>query len=121
MNVRRSSLLSLPGAMLLVLISLPVDATTWSGRQIGRVFMPDDRDCIFFTLAGDPVLEPSVANTPWLAVPRSQNGFREIYAFLLWAKATGTSVDVYTSGIASDASCNTHGTIAGLAQILSSN
>jgi hypothetical protein len=80
--------------------------------------MPDDRDCVFFTLAGEPNVDPSVALTPWIAIPRTQNGFREIYAMLLWAKTTGAHVNVTTTGAAANATCTTHGAVVGLYQLL---
>jgi hypothetical protein len=37
---------------------------------------------------------------PWVAIKQSQNGFREIYALLLAAKASGQSVTIITTGTA---------------------
>jgi len=116
--------LSTIGAIALLLVATgPASASNWPGRLVGRVFAPDDRDCVFFTLAGtpEPNVDPSVAITPWIAIPRSQNGFKEIYAMLLWAKSTGTPVDVTTTGAAASATCTTHGTVVGLYQILTSS
>jgi|SRR5882672_2852588 len=98
----------------------------WTGVRVQLVgtsprasLGPDDRDCVFFTLAGtpEPTVDPSVVKSPWIAIPRSQNGFKEIYAMLLWAKSTGRP----TTGAAASASCTTHGTVVGLYQILTSS
>lgn len=55
------------------------------------------QDCVYFSLVGVPVADPLVPGLPWIAVPRSHLGFKEIVAFLTTAKATGQRVTVRTS------------------------
>jgi hypothetical protein len=33
-----------------------------------------------------------------MAIPETQDGYTQIYAMLLWAKATGTALNITTSG-----------------------
>jgi hypothetical protein len=67
-------------------------------KEVGVIMPPDHRDCVFFQLVGVSAPDPSVSSSAWIAVPRSQTGFNEIYAFLLWAKGTGTHITVETNG-----------------------
>jgi len=84
-------------------------ATTHSNHAVARIEPPDPvRDCLFFTLDGVTTSEPAVAqNNPWFAVPRSHPGFREIYAAVLLARATGALLTVITTGQA-ESTCAGH-------------
>ena len=79
-------------------MSTTVDAVQWSGL-VSSIVAPDHRPCMFVFLVGvsqaDPVVMPG---HPWIAIRQSQNGFREIYALLLAAKASGQSVTIQTTG-----------------------
>lgn len=90
--------------------------TAWSGYLVGRIFAPDDRPCLFFELSGVPQADPLVPGNSWMAVPQSQDGYQEIYALLLWAKATGTPISAVTSGQLAASQCLTHGNIVGVYQ-----
>jgi len=95
--------LSTIGAIALLLVATgPASASNWPGRLVGRVFAPDDRRLRVLYIGRHAGAERRSFGriTPWIAIPRSQNGFKEIYAMLLWAKSTGTPVDVTTTGAA---------------------
>ena len=67
-------------------------------KEVGIIMPPDSRDCVFFQLVGVSEPDPVAPGLPWIAVPRSHVGFKEIYAFLLWAKGAGARITVETSG-----------------------
>jgi len=88
--------------MLLAIANLfagPAHAVTWTGEVRGLV-PPDNRPCVFFSIAGVPQADPVQPGWPWIAVRQSQNGFKEIYALLLAARHSGTPVTVTTTGVA---------------------
>ena len=62
-------------------------------------------DCLWFTLSGVPQADPILPNNPWFAIPRTQNGFGELYAMLLSAKLSGSTVWVSTTGAAAGGAC----------------
>jgi hypothetical protein len=102
---------------MLVLVS-SANAVTWPSRQIGRLLMPDSaRDCVFFELVGVSQPDPAVPGTALIAVPKTQNGFKEIYALLLWAKATESVLTVETTGQPAGGGCSSLGNVVGLHQI----
>lgn len=84
-------------------------ATTHTNHAVARIEAPDPgRDCLFFTLDGVSNSEAAVAqNNPWFAVPRSHPGFKEIYAAILMARATGAPLTVITTGQA-ESTCGGH-------------
>jgi len=93
-------------------------AQTLSGKLVGRLMPPDGRDCVFFELQGVGTADPSVpGGESWIAVPRSQTGFKEIYALLLTAKAMQMPITVVTTGAPAPSPCNG---FVGLTQIYSS-
>ena len=57
-----------------------------------------NQDCVFFTLNGVSEADPVVPGSPWFAMPRTQTGFNEVYAALLAAKISGTTVTISTTG-----------------------
>jgi hypothetical protein len=95
---RRSFVFSIVLALSL-LVAGPADAVVHQiNKSVGVIMPPDYRDCVFFQLVGVSVPDPGVSTSPWIAIPRSQVGFKEIYALLLWAKGSGTNITVETSG-----------------------
>ena len=105
-------------ALSLVEMSAPVTATTWESYQVGRIQMPDAyRNCIFFQLVGVAEADPSVPGNPWIAVPATENGYSQIVAFLLWARATQTPIGVVTSGVPSTGGCSSASAIVGISNI----
>jgi hypothetical protein len=62
-----------------------------------------------FTLVGVLTADPIVNQVPWIAIPAEQTGFAQIFAFLLWAKATGTPVNVTTTGALAGGTCTAGG------------
>jgi hypothetical protein len=89
-----------------MLIASPLHAEIWSG-EIRGLLPPDSRPCAFFSIAGVPQVDPVRPNSPWVAVRKDHPSFREIFAFLLAARHTGTPVTVSTSGTAV-AQCDGH-------------
>ena len=51
-------------------------------------------DCIYFRLLGVVQADPVLPNNPYLALPRTHVGFKEIYALLLAAYMNSTTVSV---------------------------
>ena len=93
-------------------------AATWNSKIVGRLMPPDGRDCVFFELQGVSTADSNVpSGESWIALPRSQTGFKEIYAFLLAAKAMQMPVSVVTTGAPAPSPCNG---FVGLTQIYSS-
>jgi hypothetical protein len=86
-------------------------------KHVGVIMPPDSRDCIFFQLVGVSEADPIVPGSPWIAVPRGDNGFTEIYALLLWAKSTGTPITVETNSQAQ----STCGGMVGVWQVYSAS
>jgi hypothetical protein len=96
--------------LLLCVVSTRTNAeTSHTHRAVGLIAMPDaSRDCLFFTLQGVNTAEPAVLpDNPWFAVPRTHPGFKEIYAAILMARATGALLNVQTTGQAA-ATCSGH-------------
>lgn len=73
---------------------------SYDAKQIGQIFPPDGRGCLFFTLKGVSVVDTSVAANPWIAVPITYQGYKELYALLISARLTGGTFNVTTSGSA---------------------
>jgi hypothetical protein len=46
-------------------------------------------DCYFFQLAGVYEADPSVPNSPWFAIHKTQANAKEMYALLLSLRSTG--------------------------------
>ena len=68
-------------------------------RTVSVVHSPDTRECIFFQLDGVAEADPIAPGNPWFAVPKTHNGYKEIVATLLMARATGAPLQqVTTSG-----------------------
>jgi hypothetical protein len=83
-------------------------ATVHSNRLVGRIETPDmTRACIFFSLQGVTEADPIASGNPWFTVPANHPGFKEIYATLLAARATGSLISVYTTGTVA-ATCSGH-------------
>lgn len=102
-----------------LLVSSGANATDWYGYLVGRVMTPDSsRDCIFFELVGVAVADAAVsAGGPWMAFPRSQNGFGEMYSLLLYAKSTGLQISVTTNGLPAAGGCSANGNIVGVTRM----
>ena len=75
-------------------------ATNQLAGQISGLSPPDGRPCAFFSFEGVAQVDPSMPGLPWIVVRQSQNGFKEIYAFLLAARLSGQTVNVQTTGVA---------------------
>lgn len=117
MSSRRSNKVSITLLSLLFASAAPAYSAVHSGLLVGRMQMPDAaRDCVLFTLSAEPVADAAVPGNPWMAIPRSQNGFKEIFAFLLWAKSTSTPIAVQTTGQVAEG-CTALGDIAGVAYV----
>lgn len=108
----------------IVLLSLAVmwmnsaSAYTHSSKLVGTLMPPDGRDCVFFELQGVGIADENVSGgESWIAVPRSQTGFKEIYALLLAAKVAQMPITVVTTGAPAPSPCNG---FVGLTQIYSS-
>lgn len=84
-------------ASAIVLCSLQANAVEHTGT-VERMLPPDSRPCLFFTLTGVSVADPSLPSSPWFAIRQSQNGYKETFALLLAAKHTGLPVTVSTTG-----------------------
>jgi hypothetical protein len=80
---------------------------------IAQVQSPNyNEDCVWFTLVGVPQADPILPNSPWFALPRTQIGYSEIYAILLAAKLSGSSLNVVTTGAAAGGACGAYAAIA---------
>jgi len=73
-----------------------------------------NQDCIWFTLTGITQADPSVPNSPWFALARTQTGFTEIYAMLLATKMSGATIAILTTGASAGGVCSAY---AGVAQV----
>ena len=73
-----------------------VAAVTHTSKQVGQFLPPDGRACAFFQLQGVAEADPIRPGNNWFALPTSQNGYKEIMATLLTAKATDKTVTVRT-------------------------
>ena len=100
-----------------LLMTVNTRATTWTNQQIAAILPPDSRNCVMFTLVGVSTADPIVNQVPWIAIPAEQTGFSQVYAFLLWAKASGTLVNVITSGALAGGTCTAGGNVVGLTQV----
>lgn len=109
------------GFILALLVSGVTQATSWNNQQIGAILPPDSRDCVMFTMVGVSTVDPIVNSVPWVAIPSSQAGYSLLYSFLLWAKATGTPVNVVTTGALAGGACTAGGNVVGLTQIYAPN
>jgi hypothetical protein len=94
------------GTVLFLALAQPSHARTWNGYQVGRILPPDSKDCVAFQLTGVNEADPVAPDTPWFAVPRSALGFKEIYALLLTAKASGIPITVETTGVLAGSQCH---------------
>ena len=75
-----------------------------------------NQDCVFFTLNGVSEADPAVPGSPWFAMPRTQTGFNEVYAALLAAKISGTTVTISTTGRPASGACGNYSGIYVLVQ-----
>jgi hypothetical protein len=73
------------------------------------------QDCVFFTLVGIPQADPIVPNNPWFALSPTQIGYSEMYAALLAAKLSGSTLNVVTTGAVGGGGC---GGFAGIAYVI---
>jgi hypothetical protein len=73
------------------------------------------QDCVFFTLVGIPQADPIVPNNPWFALSRTQIGYTEMYAALLAAKLSGSTLNVVTTGAVGGGGCTG---FAGIAYVI---
>jgi hypothetical protein len=105
------------GVAMVLLAAENAGATTWNNQQIAAILPPDSRNCVMFTMVGVSTADPVVNQVPWIGIPAEQTGFSQIYAFLLWAKATGTAVNVTTSGALAGGTCTAGGNVVGLTQV----
>ena len=89
-------------ALLLTSVALPLAASAaqFTG-QVGGLVPPDSRPCVFVSIVGVSAADPVImSSSSWIAIPQSQNGFKETYALLLAAKLSGTPVTITTTGAA---------------------
>lgn len=78
----------------------------YTAATIGYVMTPSEtQNCLFITLVGVSQADPIAPGNPWIAIPSTQNGFSQVYATILEAKAIGASVDVATTGVLAGGSC----------------
>ena len=106
------------GALALGGAAFPATATTWDSYSVGSIQMPDaTRNCVFFELVGVSEADPAVPSNPWMAIRATQNGYSQIVAFLLWARAIGTPIGVVTTGAASGGGCSANGPMVGVSSI----
>jgi hypothetical protein len=97
---------ALTTTVLLLVLAQPSYAVAWNGYQVGRILPPDSKDCVAFQLTGVNEADPAVPGIAWFAVPRSAFGFKEIYALLLTAKASGIPITVETTGQLAGSQCH---------------
>ena len=69
-------------------------------------------DCAYFQLTGVPEADPVHPGNPWFGIPRTQNGYNEIYALLLGAKLSGSTVVVQTTGVVAGGACSSYAGVA---------
>jgi hypothetical protein len=98
----KRSLFTLPVvALMLTSLTQPAHAVVHHiGKEVGVIMPPDTRDCVFFQLVGVSQPDPVAPGIPWIAVPRTQQGFKEIYALLLLAKGSGMQLTIETNSTA---------------------
>jgi hypothetical protein len=73
-------------------------AVTWTAKTVANLFPPDGRGCFFFTLEGVSEADPVLPGSYWFAVPITYQGYKELVSLLYLDKATGTTINVVTSG-----------------------
>ena len=103
MSMRSSFVVPVVALMLVSLTQPALAIVHHINKAVGVIMPPDSRDCVFFQLVGVSEPDPAVPGIPWIAVPRTQLGFKEICALLLWAKGSGQLVTVETSSTAQSA------------------
>ena len=68
-------------------------ATGHHGKRVGYLQPAEiTTDCFYFTLEGVTQADPAKPNDPWFAVLRTQSGAKEMYATLLAAKLSGSTL-----------------------------
>lgn len=88
-------------AMLVGVLLSPAAATAavHINKEVAVVHSPDTRECVFFQLSGVTEADPSTPGVPWFAVPKTHVGYKEVFATLMLARATGRPLNhVATSG-----------------------
>jgi hypothetical protein len=83
---------------------------TYTSKVVAEIQPPQAaQDCVYFRLDGVGVADSGVlSNNPYFALPRTHVGFKEIYALLMSAYLTGTTVSVRTTGAAAGGACGTY-------------
>jgi hypothetical protein len=110
------------GAMVMALVGLSGISIACASQQyistVTQIEAPNyNQDCLWFQLSGVTQADPQLPNSPWFAIPRTQNGYNEIYAMLLAAKLSGTSVQVATTGAPAGGACNQYSGVAWIVMI----
>jgi hypothetical protein len=101
-------------AVVALLTFLPAAAamadTTHTSKLVAEIQPPQAaQDCVYFRLDGVSVADGGVlSNNPYFALPRTHVGFKEIYALLMSAYLTGTTVSVRTTGAAAGGACGVY-------------
>lgn len=68
-------------------------ASTHVNKEVVALHSPDSRDCSFFMLSGVNEAHPAVPGSPWFAISKSHQGYKEIVAMLLIARTTGRALN----------------------------
>jgi hypothetical protein len=105
-DLKMKKLMSLMVLLVVLMTSIVAYAdATYTNRKVLMLMSPDSRDtstssCLFFSVSGS-----DIGADPVFAVPKSQNGYKEILSILLSAKISNTPVSVIAS---SATSCSGH-------------
>ncbi len=97
----------LTNTRVLILVALSIAPVTSLAVGVGfieTIQAPDERPCYFFKLKGVQEASPVVKGSPWFAVAKTHQGYKEIVATVLTAFALKKQVYIGTTG-AIAASC----------------
>jgi hypothetical protein len=91
----------------------PVMSEQGYTAQIAQFQPPNyNEDCVWFSLVGVAQADPILPNNPWFGLPRTQIGYSEMFAVLLAAKMSGSTLYVVTTGAAAGGGCGGYAGIA---------
>jgi hypothetical protein len=102
----RTGIFNFAVGSLAVLADVAISAQNYTAPVAALQPPSNYQDCVFFTLVGISQADPVVPNNPWCALSRTQTGYSEMYASLLAAKLSGSTVNVVTMSAAGGGGCS---------------
>jgi hypothetical protein len=106
MNTKNTAMYLAATTILLSALAPQAMPSTHSSKLVTAIQPPNiDADCLYFQLAGVTQADAIAPNSPWFAIPRAQNGFKEMYALLLTARVSQIAISVNTTGQVAASPC----------------